>query len=165
MSVIGLPLLMVLKKKWNFGNSIGAIDGKHIVMQASAKSGSQFFNYKKSHSIVLMVVVNANYEFIFVDIGDAGKQIDDGVFSQCNLGFAVDQKLLKIPEARALAGLTKEFLFVLVKGEAFPLKDYLVKPYPRDSLQIKEKIENYRIFWALRQVENVFGLCASRFCI
>lgn len=153
------------EKKWNFGNCIGAIDGKHVSMQAPAKSGSQFFNYKKSHSIVLMAIVNANYEFIFVDIGDAGRQSDGGVFSQCNLCFAFDKKLLKIPEAQTLSGSMKKFPFVLVGDEAFPLKDYLVKPYPRDSLQIKEKIANYRISRARRQVENVFGLCASRFRI
>ena len=42
------------EQKWNFHHCIGAIDGKHIVMQAPVRSGSFFFNYKKSHSIVLM---------------------------------------------------------------------------------------------------------------
>ena len=60
------------ERKWNFHHCIGAIDGKHIVMQAPARSGSLFFNYEKTHSIVLMVVCNANYEFIAVDIGDTG---------------------------------------------------------------------------------------------
>lgn len=153
------------ERKWNFGNCIGAIDGKHVIMQAPARSGSQYFNYKKSHSIVLMAVVNANYEFILVDIGEAGRQSDGGVFSHSNLGIAFEQKLLKIPEPRALPGSIKKFPFVLVGDEAFPLKDYLVKPYPRDSLQIKEKIANYRISRARRLVENVFGICASRFRI
>ena len=64
--------------KWSFGNCIGAIDGKHVIMHGPARSGSCYFNYKKTHSIVLLAVVNSNYEFILVDIGDAGRQSDDG---------------------------------------------------------------------------------------
>ena len=60
--------------KWNFGHCLGAIDGKHVIMQAPARSGSYFFNYQKTHSIVLIAVVNFNYEFTLIDIGDAGRQ-------------------------------------------------------------------------------------------
>ena len=66
----------------------------------------------------------------------------------------------------SVSRIIKETSDALWSGdEAFPLKDYLVKPYSRDSLQIKEKIANYRISRARRQVENVFGTCASRFRI
>ena len=46
--------------QWNFNHSIGAMDGKHITVQAPANSGSYFFNYKHSFSIVLLAVVDSD---------------------------------------------------------------------------------------------------------
>ena len=96
------------EEKWNFPNCVGAIDGKHVVMQAPARSGSFFFNYKKTQSIVLMAVVNANYEFTMIDIRDSGRQSDGGVFAASKLSFAMDNGLLKLPKARMLPG-TNDF--------------------------------------------------------
>ncbi|XP_057310560.1 uncharacterized protein LOC130648525 [Hydractinia symbiolongicarpus] len=69
------------EKLWQFPNCIGAIDGNHVVMQVPARGVSSFFNYKKTHSIVLMAVCDADYKFLLVDIGDSGRQSDAGVFS------------------------------------------------------------------------------------
>ena len=49
-------------------------------MQAPPRPGSYFFKYKKTHSIVLMAVVNSNYLFTIANIADAGRQRDGGVF-------------------------------------------------------------------------------------
>ena len=84
--------------KWNFPNVLGAIDGKlDVVMQAPANAGSGFFNYKKQHSIVLMAVSSASYQFLLVDIGDSGRQSDGSVYHNRHLGYAIENNLIDMP--------------------------------------------------------------------
>lgn len=52
-----------------FPNVIGDIDGKHIRIQKPDNGGSEDFNYKNYFSVVLMAWVDADYKFMFVDIG------------------------------------------------------------------------------------------------
>ncbi|XP_050676131.1 uncharacterized protein LOC126973060 [Leptidea sinapis] len=62
----------------NFPRCLGAMDGKHIVMQSPINSGSEYYNYKRSFSLfVLLALVDSNYNFIFVEIGSQGR-ISDG---------------------------------------------------------------------------------------
>jgi len=48
-------------EKWNFPHYVRAIDGKHIIIQSPIHSGSEFINYKRTFSVVLMAMVDANY--------------------------------------------------------------------------------------------------------
>ena len=92
----------------------------------------------------------------WVDIGDAGRQSDCGVFAASNIGRALDEGLLNIPPPRRLYGNTKLSPFVLVGDEAFPLKEYLIKPYARASIKEKKEVANYRILFPYFGIRKIW---------
>ena len=53
----------------------------------------------KKHSIVLLAVGNASYEFILLDFGDNGRQSNGGVYTNSKIGFAIHNNLLDFPSA------------------------------------------------------------------
>ncbi|XP_029675084.1 protein ALP1-like [Formica exsecta] len=150
---------------WNFPNCIGALDGKHVVIQAPANNGSQFFNYKKTFSIVLLALVDAHYRFIAVDIGGYGRNSDGGLFANSKLAKALEKNKLDVPKDNALPNTQNIMPYVIVGDEAFPLKKYLLRPYPGSQIQgdRSKRIFNYRLSRARRVSENVFGILSQKF--
>ncbi|XP_055910862.1 uncharacterized protein LOC129945226 [Eupeodes corollae] len=62
---------------WDFLHTLGAIDDKHVRMNAPADSGSDFFNYKGFFSTVLLAVVDAHRKCIDIDVSGNGR--NDGL--------------------------------------------------------------------------------------
>jgi len=76
---------------------VGALDGKHVMIQAAPKSGSDYFNNKGFHNIVLLAACDAQF--------------------------------------------------------------------PGRSLSREEDKFNYRLSWARRVIENMFGIISSKWRI
>ena len=77
------------EQRWNVPNALSAIDGNHVIIQASPNSSSLFFNYKKTFSIALMAVCDAKYKFTLVDIEDTVRHSDDSVYGNSHLRYAI----------------------------------------------------------------------------
>ena len=141
------------------------MDGKHILIKPPPNSGSFYFNYKHSFSIVLLAVVDANYKFLYVDIGRNGRVSDGGVFRSSTLSEALESNSLNIPPPEPVPGESFSLPYVIVADDAFPLKENILKPYSQTGLTTERRIYNYRLSRARRIVENAFGILANRFQI
>ena len=148
--------------KWNFPNCIGAIDGKHIGLKCPSKAGSDYYNYKKTHSIVLMVVAGPDYEVLYADVGTNGRISDGGVWNKCSLLTGIDDGSIHLPKPKCLNGGITPLPHVFVADDAFALKPFLMKPYPQRGLDITQRMFNYRLSRARLTSENTFGIFANR---
>ncbi|XP_030751380.1 uncharacterized protein LOC115878910 [Sitophilus oryzae] len=152
-------------RKWQFWNCIGAVDGKHINIVKPANSGSRYFNYKGYFSIVLMAIVNANYEFMLVDCGTNGRVSDGGAIHNTTFWELFQNNLLDISEPSSIPHTNTKYPYVFLGDDAFQMGNNFLKPYNREHATRTDRIFNYRLSRARRVVENAFGILVTRFGI
>ncbi|XP_011858851.1 PREDICTED: uncharacterized protein LOC105556374 [Vollenhovia emeryi] len=148
---------------WQFPHCIGALDGKHISFRPPRCEGSKYRNYKGTDSIILLALVDADYKFIFVDIGKNGRIHDSTVFRESPLGKKLKENALNLPQPNILPGFNFKMPYVIVGDDAFALHINLMKPYPERNLTRENRIFNYRLSRARRTAENAFGILANKF--
>ena len=75
---------------------------------------------------------------------------------------ALEKDTLSLPNSKSLHENRKEKPFVCVGDDAFPLTNYMMKPYPQKDLTIDNRTFNYRLLPARRISDNAFGILANR---
>lgn len=148
--------------RWQWHHCCGAIDGKHVRIIKPDKAGTNYYCHKGFHSIILLAVVDAKYKFIWADVGAPGSESDCGVFNLSSMEPALREGTLGLPEPSPLPGDNRNTPYFLVGDDAFPLRKWMMKPYPHRYLEHDEQIFNYRCSRGRRVVENGFGILSAR---
>ena len=64
-----------------------------------------------------------------------------------------------------MSGIALPIPYFFVGDAAFPLKTYMLRPYPGRNLPESKRIFNYRLSRARRTIENTFSIMATKFRI
>ena len=100
-----------------------------------------------------------------MDVGAPGSESDAAIFSNCSFLRLAESKSLELPENGSLGSPPADVPHVIVGDEAFPLKPWLMRPYPGTELDERKRVYNYRLSRARRVVENTFGIWAAQWRI
>lgn len=148
--------------KWKFPNCVGCIDGKHVRIRNPHHAGSMYRNYKQYFSIVLQGVAGPDYKFITIDVGAFGKESDGGIFSHSRLSTSLEKGALGVKRLTELPGTNIKVPHVILGDEAYPLKTYLMRPFPASQAGIPHTIFNRRLSKARQVIECAFGIISSK---
>ena len=108
--------------------------------------------------------MDANYKFIYLDVGASGRAGDAGLFNDSLLRNALTENALNIPPPINIEGISGgKINYHIVGDDAFSMTKTMMKPYPHRHLDKTKRIFNYRLSRARRVVENAFGILAHRF--
>ena len=142
-SIVGLP------------GVIGAMDTCHMPITKApvGKSSKLYNNPMLFHSIHLMAVADARSRFTYINVGRPGSFSESKVFAQSSLCQLIESDPCSVfpPNSH------------LVADSAFPLRDYVMSPYPV-SLNINRDQKNFnaKIYATRRPVDIAFELLRAR---
>ena len=93
----------------------------------------------------MLALVDARYKFLAVDIGAYGRNSDGGIFAASRIGRLLEKGQFNMPAKASLPGRNDSMPHVILTDEAFPLKKYLLRPYPQTRQYECAKVFSYRL--------------------
>ena len=111
------------RNRWNVPHAVGALDGKHIyAIKKPKKSGSEYLNYKGYFSLVLLALVDANYRFLWVNVGASGSSSDVQIFNRSKLKRRIKNGTLGLLPPEPLGPGGPDLHYLLLGDDAFALQ-------------------------------------------
>jgi hypothetical protein len=148
------------RDRWGFPQCVGAIDGSHSPIIAPSEHRNEYYNRKGWYSIQMQAVCDHRYRFWDVEVGWAGRAHDARVFANADIYKQALAGTL-LPTTTERFGNTDVPLCIL-GDPAYPLMDWLMKPYPGMGLDDERTHYNYRQSRARMCIENAFGRLKGR---
>lgn len=104
-----------------------------------------------------MEVADADYQFVYTDIGGYGKDCNSMLFKATVLWKEIGNETID-PSVKNLSGTTRLFTYFLISNAAFALHHHLLRIYGGYNLSIKKRVFNYHLSQARWYVECTFGI-------
>ncbi len=82
----------------------------------------QHFNYMQFHSIVLMVLVDADNKFIWIDVGANGRASDAQIFNSSELCECIESGDIGFPADAPVPNDDRPTPFFIIGDDTFPLR-------------------------------------------
>ncbi|XP_025191748.1 uncharacterized protein LOC112591999 [Melanaphis sacchari] len=89
--------------------------------------------------MVLMVIVDAQYQFILCDFGTNGRVSDAGVLQNTKFFQMLQNNELNIPAEELVTNSSRHLPYVFVADDAFQLRSDIMKPFRQADLTSSEK--------------------------
>ncbi|KAJ8879494.1 hypothetical protein PR048_020102 [Dryococelus australis] len=121
-------------------------------------TGNDSSNSQYYISVVLLAVADANYTFMYIDLGAIGKAADSTIFQDSTFGKALHVGSLNIPYPGTVTNALGPLSNVFVADKAFGISVNVMRPYPGNRLTDSQGIFNYRLSTAQRFLECAFGI-------
>ena len=112
-----------------------------------------------------MALVDADYKFIWADIGSTGSTSDALIYSNYEIKEFAEDETIRFPAPDPLPYDYQNKPYFFIGDNAFALWETILKPYSRKGLDNEERVYNYRPApggWLKMPSES--WRTASRFC-
>lgn len=137
------PLVMppISKRLWEeFADDFMTI---HKMPHCLGSVYGRFLNVVNVGIQVLLLIINAKQKFVMIDVGDY-KTLPETIWTNSKLGNQFEHDELELPTEQKLGNYKKKLPYVLVGGNSFPVRPYLIKKF-RDAENDTKKVFDCRI--------------------
>ena len=89
--------------------------------------------------------MDGDYKFLSVDLGAAGSSSDAQIFKHFDLKHKIEEAGIGFPESKSLVADGPNVNFFILGDDALPLKLWLMMPYSSHSMDLEQRVFNYRL--------------------